>query len=374
MRILQLIYESLHCPFGFGGAGVRAYEIYRRLRPNHDVTLLCMKYPGARDGETEGLRHVYVGAESLSLPKSVIAYTFGAARYVKQHAGEYHIIVENFLPSTPFFSQLLSRTPVVLQVQGILESHALKKFRLFYGAPMFLVEHFYPRLYDRFIFVSPVTERKVMGRIGTAGRTSQVIPNGVGDDLFAAKKRELDYILFFSRLDIYTKGLDILARAFGTVARTHPGVRLVIAGYQFDPFEKVRMLCPPDVRDRVEYAGFLTGQEKLDLLSGASVAVLPSRHESSPVSILEAAACGKPVLVSDIPELTFVRDQGFGVCFESGSAESLAAALTGMLDDHSLRNRLGEAGRAFAREFTWDAIAARYEEALLRFASSPLHR
>ncbi len=374
MRILQLIYESLHCPFGFGGAGVRAYEIYRRLRPDHDVTLVCMKYPGARDGEVEGLRHVFVGAESPSLPKSVIAYIFGAARYVKQHAGEYDIIVENFLPSTPFFSPLLSSTPVVLQVQGILESHALKKFRLFYGAPMFFVERFYPRMYDRFIFVSPVTERKVMTRIGAAGRISQVVPNGVSDDLFTVGPRELDYILFFSRVDIYTKGLDILARAFGIVAKTHPRVRLVIAGYQFDPFEKVRALCPPDVRDRVEYVGFLTGLEKLDLLSGASVVVLPSRHESSPVSILEAAACGKPVIVSDIPELRFVTDKGFGVCFESGSAESLVTALTGMLDDKALRDRLGEAGRAFARRFTWDAIAARYEEALLRLTSSPIYR
>ena len=58
MKILQLIYESFGSPFGFGGAGVRAYEIYKRLKARHDITFLCMKYPEAIDGEKRLKTHI----------------------------------------------------------------------------------------------------------------------------------------------------------------------------------------------------------------------------------------------------------------------------------------------------------------------------
>ena len=50
MKILHLLYESKGDYFGIGGVGIRAYEIYRRLKDRHDITLLCKKYPGAVDG------------------------------------------------------------------------------------------------------------------------------------------------------------------------------------------------------------------------------------------------------------------------------------------------------------------------------------
>jgi glycosyltransferase involved in cell wall biosynthesis len=78
---------------------------------------------------------------------------------------------------------------------------------------------------------------------------------------------------------------------------------------------------PASLKKKIEYAGFVAGDEKIRLLSGAKLFVLPSRHESSPISILEAAACKKPVIVSDIPELFYVREEGFGLNFPSGSEQ-----------------------------------------------------
>jgi len=236
MKILQLIYESLGSPFGYGGAGVRAYEIYKRLKARHDVTLLCMKYPGARDGEIEGLKHLFAGAESTSLARSVLAYTAGAANFVRKHGRRFDIIVENFLPSTPFFSTFLTRTPVLLQVQGILEGHSFGKFSPLYSVPMSLVEGFYPRLYKRFIFVSPVTQEKVLSRLGGKSVQSYLVPNGINRELLDISPWDGGYILFFSRIDIYTKGLDLLAEAFRMIAPQYPETRLILAGYEFDRF------------------------------------------------------------------------------------------------------------------------------------------
>lgn len=364
MKILQLIYESLGSPFGFGGAGVRAYKIYKSLK-DHDITLLCMRYPGARDGEIEGLRHVFVGTESKSLTKSVIAYTIKAANYVRRYGNDYDVIVENFLPSTPFFARFLTKTPVILQIQGVMGRHSLRKFNPFYAFPMYVVEKFYPYRYDSFIFVSEVTMAKVMSGFKSGRRVkSYLIPNGIDRDYLNYNASEEGYILFFSRIDIYTKGLDLLVKAFERINRDFPDLRLILAGYEFDRFESLLLRCHAGLSHRIKYAGFLTGAEKIKLLSGAKIFVLPSRHESSPISILEAAALGKPVIVSDIPELSFVIENNFGLSFKSGSSDDLADKMRLLINDEGMRKEMGRNGRIFSSNFLWDDIALRFESAL----------
>lgn len=365
MKVLQLIYESLGNPFGFGGAGVRAYEIYKRLRDRHDITLVCMKYPGVKDCEIEGLRHIFLGAESDSLARSVLAYTVRTASFVKKYGADFDIIIENFLPSTPFFSMLFTKTPVVLQVQGIMEKHSIKKFNPLYSVPMYIGERFYPGLYDRFIFVSDVTREKVMAGMGKRPAICSVIPNGINEELLEATPWEDDYILFLSRIDVYTKGLDLLLDAFEIISPEFPELRLVLAGYEFDRFSRLAASYPDSLKKRIEYAGFVTGDEKVKLLSGARLFVLPSRHESLPISVLEAAACGKPVIVSDIPELGFVQEECFGLSFPSGSVEGLVDKMRLLLLNGALRKDMGIKAREFAGGFLWDQIAARFEEALL---------
>lgn len=371
MRILQLIYETPESPFGFGGAGVRAYEIYRRLKKRHDITFLALKYRDVRDGQHDGLQHTFVGIESKSLSWSVLCYTVKAAKFVRRHGDAFDIIIENFLPATPFFSRFLTKTPVVLQVQGIMERHSLKKFSLFYSFPLFLVEQFYPLLYRKFIFVSPVTKEKVLAKVKGAVALCPVIPNGINDELLDVPAEDDNYILFLSRIDIYTKGLDLLVRAFEKLNEEFADIDLVLAGYEFDPFDALVSKLSPAVKRRVRYAGFVAGQEKVRLLSRAKFFVLPSRHESSPISIFEAAACGKPVLVSDIPELQFVEENGFGLCFRSGSVDDLAEKMELLIEDPSQRQRMGGSGKNFAKNFSWDTIALQFEDALRSVVASP---
>jgi glycosyltransferase involved in cell wall biosynthesis len=364
MKILQIIYESPGCPFGFGGAGVRAYEIYKRLKDRHDITLLCMKYPGAEDGEREGLKHIFAGTESRSLTRSVLAYTMRAAQFVRKNANNFDVVIENFLPSTPFFSKFLTKKPVILQVQGIMEKHSLKKFSPLYSLPMYAVEQFYPGLHDRFIFVSDITKKKIMERVKRQVISCHVIPNGIGEDLLNVVPEEKDYILFLSRIDIYTKGLDVLVGAFEKLCKSYPELRLILAGYEFDKVDSLLSGLPSSLRERIQYAGFVSGEEKNNLLSKAKLFVLPSRHESAPISILEAAACAKPVIVSDIPELGFVSESGFGLSFPSGSIDGLKEKIDFLLRDAETRAEMGRKGREYAGQFLWDGIALQFEDAL----------
>jgi glycosyltransferase involved in cell wall biosynthesis len=375
MKILQLIYESFGSPFGFGGAGVRAYKIYQRLKDRHDITLACMKYPGAKDGNIEGLKHIFIGTESKNLTKSVFAFTLKTAHFIRKYGGEYDIIVENFLPATPFFSRFLTETPVILQIQGIMEKHTFKKFKPLHSVPMYLAERVYPRLYDKFLFVSHITLEKVMKGIGKNPGLCTVIHNAADRELFEVTPEEHNYILFFSRVDSYTKGLDILVRAFEKISSSHKGIKLILAGFEITSFRKLVQQCSSAVRDKIEYVGFVTGDQKVRLLSQAQIYVLPSRHESSPISILEAAACRKPIIVSDIPELRFVKENEIGLTFRSEDHESLVEKIDMLLSEEQLRRTLGEQARKFSRRFHWDRKAFLFERLLKEVVESgSVHR
>ncbi len=360
MKILQLIYESFGSPFGFGGAGVRAYELYERLARKHEITLLCMKYPGARDGIIKGLQHRFVGIEHPGLIKSVAAYTFRAAQYLSSEAHRYSIVVENFLPATPFFSMLFTHRPVVLQMQGLMGVHAHQKFPAYLSLPMHLVENLYPRLFSNFIFVTGLHSLK--GPFNSCRHA--VIPNGIDARLLDVAVREDDYILFFSRIDSYTKGLDLLLRAFGSVADRFPRTRLVLAGHEATRVDDLLALIPCRLRKRVLYAGFVTGRQRTRLLADAKLFVLPSRHEAHPVSLMEAHACCKPVIVSDIPELQYVTREGLGLAFARGSADDLARKICSAMEDPGLRKVFGERGRKYASNFTWDDLARQLDSFL----------
>jgi glycosyltransferase involved in cell wall biosynthesis len=197
-----------------------------------------------------------------------------------------------------------------------------------------------------------------------------VIPNGIDKELLHInEEEEHDYILFLSRIDIYTKGLNILIDAFRLVSDKFKELRLVLAGYEFNSTAKLLKRVPMGLGDRVSYAGFVSGEEKMRLLSRAKVFVLPSRHESHPVSVLEAMACGRAVLVSNIPELRYIGENGIGLTFKNGSSQDLSEKLSLLLENSELRQSLGDNGRRYASQFLWDDMALRFERFLFKVAS-----
>mgnify|MGYP001600501054 CR=1 FL=1 len=91
--------------------------------------------------------------------------------------------------------------------------------------------------------------------------------------------------------------------------------------------------------------------------------------------MLEAAACGKPVIVSDIPELDYAVKAGFGLSFRLEDAYDLAKKIEFLLENEGLRKEMGRKGREYAKDFTWDKIADEYENYLLwivRTGNNPL--
>jgi len=363
MKIVHLLYESQGDPFGVGGAGVRAYEIYKHVKDRHEITLLCKRYPGARDQEIEGLRHLYVGAESKSLTKTLLSYAAHSVKFIKKYGTAFDMIIEEFSPPIPTFLHAFTRQPLVLQVQCNTGSHYFRKYNPVSAAFLLGMERLRPRFYTNLIVPSPHTGEALTLR---ENARVEVIPNGVSPDLLDCSPSEGDYVLYFGRIDPYSKGLDTLIQAYREFYLSFPGIRLVIAGDGRDRkrFEAMVMQLPAQIKANIEIPGWVSGDRKAEVIRQALFVVVPSRHEVQPISVLEAMACGKAILVSNIPELHQVVEQRAGIAFEAGDPVSLARSMKTLAAREDLRE-MGQRGRDWVKNYTWERIALRFEEFLL---------
>ena len=110
-----------------------------------------------------------------------------------------------------------------------------------------------------------------------------------------------DYVLFFGRLDVFQKGLDLLLEGFEIYCKSNPsGLRLVIAGRSWNGSDQwlrsriATMACA----DRIAYAGETSDQTKFDLMQNARALIYPSRFDGPPRPLRDAIASGVFVLAS----------------------------------------------------------------------------
>lgn len=311
------------------------------------MVVLSGRYPGSGDYAEGSLSYRFIGSDTGYI-KSTFGYAFQAARFIKAHSADFDIVVEDFAPWNPVFSFIFSKRPVALHVNHREGLNILKRWPVV-GIPFYLIERFYPRFFIRVTALSEWTKKK----FGLS--RAQVLPAGVDEALFRdimPALRDDGFVLYVGRLHIKNKGLDTLIEALRGL-----NVRLVLAGRGRDEEGLKDMARGLDV----EFRGFVSEAEKMELMQRASLLILPSRFEGWGIVVLEAAVCGKPVIVSDIPELDYAVKGGYGISFRRGDAVDLREKLKMLMEDSKLRQELGLKARRYAEGFTWQSIAEDYE-------------
>ena len=171
-------------------------------------------------------------------------------------------------------------------------------------------------------------------------------------------------VLYLGRIN-FKKGLEILVDAFAQVCQARPDVALAIVGYD-DPLEYGRsirqMVVERQITDRVTFTGPLVGQDKLAALADADVWVLASHSENFGVAVVEAMACGLPVIVSNKVNLySNMADTQAGLVIDC-DAQQLTVAINRLLDDPAERKRLGENGqRLVGKKFSLETVGRQLE-------------
>ena len=161
------------------------------------------------------------------------------------------------------------------------------------------------------------------------------------------------YFLYVGTLEP-RKNLDRALRAFGAVAETLPDCRFVIVGQRGWRYAEVlRAAEEPALRGRVDFLGYLP-EERLPLLYAQALAlVYPSLYEGFGLPVVEAMACGTPVLTSRSSSLAEIGE-GAALLADPTDEKELAEALRALATDGALRARLRALGLERARAFSWE--------------------
>lgn len=164
-------------------------------------------------------------------------------------------------------------------------------------------------------------------------------------------------VLWIGRLTADKDPMTAL-EAFALAAERLPGARLWMA-YGEAPLEaevRARIAADPRLRDRVRLLGRVAHARAETLCRAADVFVSASRREGSGYAVLEALACGLPVLAADIPATRrILRDGTVGGLFPAGDASALAELLIGHASRpaEAARNAVRE---HFTRHLSFDAV------------------
>ncbi len=196
-----------------------------------------------------------------------------------------------------------------------------------------------------------------------------VIPNGIDTRHFSPNVAPIEElcdgklnILFVGRLE-KRKGADYLLKAYEQVKRDIPNSRLIIVG----PGTRLRGKYEKQVKKHslkdVVFVGYTNYEELPRYYKTADVFCAPATGwESFGIVLLEAMAVGKPIVASNIDGYASILTHGAeGLLVPPKDEKSLAQALTSLLNDEELRQKMGAKGILKAKEFDWENVARRVE-------------
>ncbi len=224
----------------------------------------------------------------------------------------------------------------------------------------------------RLIAVSPM-EAEQYRNIGIDEHKIEIVPNGIDlsdfDNLPERGEFRRKYslgddqriILYLGRVH-KIKGLDLLVKAFTDLSQTLNNIELVIAGPDDGYLPSLKKLVTDlEIDDRVLFTGPLYGREKLTAYVDADVYVLPSVYDIFGVTVLEACACGTPVIVTDRCGIADVINGQAGLVVPHDE-EQLQHAFLHLLGNDKMRLQFGEKGKLLVRKtFNWKKIAEQVE-------------
>ena len=234
----------------------------------------------------------------------------------------------------------------------------------------------YPKA-ARIIAVSNGIKEIIVSDYKLDARRIAVIPNPV-DIASVAKmsKKEPsialpgDYLLHVGRLNVKTKAHDILLNAFRKLHSFHPDLKLILVGDGPDKEQIKAMIKNMDLAESVILAGW---QENIfAFMARAKALVLCSRYEGWPNVLVEAMACGCPVIATDCQTgpREILGDNEYGLLVPVDDPEALAHSVEKLLTDKSCRTHFQAQSRLRAQDFDLEQIGSKYVRLLQSIAET----
>jgi len=223
----------------------------------------------------------------------------------------------------------------------------------------------------KIITVSNFTKSEILKIYGKFEDKIKVIHNGYNEALYKniLNKEKMEevldkyglekpYVLYVGLLE-KKKNTPLLINAFALVKEGRPDMKhkLALIGDASFGYDEVNYMVDEfGLESEVIMTGWVEESDLPCIFTGATAFVFPSKYEGFGIPVIQAMACGVPVVISDIPVLREVAGEA-ALYFDPNDKNDMARAITEIIGNSDLRERLVELGRKRVKEFSWEKCA-----------------
>jgi glycosyltransferase involved in cell wall biosynthesis len=208
----------------------------------------------------------------------------------------------------------------------------------------------------RLVVPSPFLQQ-VFSEVGVS---AAIIPNIIDLDLFcpaAPPPLDAGFTLVITRNLEPIYGLDTAIQALALARKAIPDIQLKIAGSGPQRAELEQLAERLGLANAVVFLGRLERPQIVDLYHSAHAMLNPSRVDNMPNSVLEALACGVPVISTNVGGVPYIVENGrTAVLVSPDEAQEMAQAIVKLCSDPVLRSRLRDAGLRAVAPYAWDQV------------------
>ncbi|HLA48073.1 MAG: hypothetical protein A3D20_01535 [Nitrospinae bacterium RIFCSPHIGHO2_02_FULL_39_82] len=282
--------------------------------------------------------------------------------------GKYEAV---FIPheKLPFF--LKTRSVITVYDLHSLKEYLANPISLSAKVHFFIAIKYAIKKADRIIAISESTKRSIIENCNVNSDKITVTPLGYDEELYkpytnedlirSTKERygiKSNYIINTSSFLWYRKNLPRLIKAFHICKLKRViNHQLVITGKKGEAYDEIVSLIKSlNLEKDVILTGYISIEDMPILLSGADALVFPSLHEGFGLPLLEAMACGCPVITSNVSAMPEVVGNA-GILVNSSHEDEIASAIENVLGDKDLRNKMRKMGFERVKMFSWENTA-----------------
>lgn len=272
------------------------------------------------------------------------------------HIFEYPLYITDYLT----IKKHQINTPIIISLHGTLHQFNKFPFNLFKKIHNFIMLYFQKRI-DLFLVSSSAEKRSVI-HCGIPEEKIEVLPPAM--NIFPTERQNSTRrkIVYIGRLS-KTKNVELLIESFSKIKTSN--VDLIIAGPDFGMLKHLKKITKDKkLENRVFFTGWISEQEKIELLSKTTIFVHPSLEDVFLLSLLESAAIGIPCVAFDVESNSDILENNkTGIIVKDISSQGLAEKLDLLLNDNKLYEEISRNSKLILpKKFNWELTTNILEE------------
>ncbi len=352
-------------PPASGGIGYYVYNLSKGLiKKGHRVTVITRGSTHRLEKETIDGIDVFKATFFPLYPFQMPLHGLFVNSLVKSLEPQFNLIhlhspvTPSIKTALPIITTIHTAMRIDSRYHEVVDPYSLaEKIQSMYFSP--LVESQLLKLSDIITAVSPTVANELNG-YGMDSSKVKVMWNGVDEKIFSPtkNKEKLEKYVLFTGVLRARKGLFDLIKCAILVKKTIPDIKFVICGTGPLLQQLTEQVRNVGLKEQVIFLGRVDRRKFIQICQSATIQVVPSIYEGLPTVLLEAMACGLPVVATNIGGIRDIISSNVnGLLVPPGSPVKMAKMIEMLWTDEPLRKKLGNSAReTILKKYTWEKI------------------